>query len=158
MYIKIISVGKIKTEYWTKAIKDYVSRTSVFCKIQEEIINDLKEPNNLTDALIKQIKKSESEAILKKIKPEEFVICLAIEGKSFDSVQLAELIKNNQNISKPIVFVIGGSHGLDEIIYNRANVLLSISKMTFAHNLAKVILVEQIYRAFNILHNTKYHK
>ncbi|MCV3753808.1 23S rRNA (pseudouridine(1915)-N(3))-methyltransferase RlmH [Ureaplasma zalophigenitalium] len=158
MYIKIISVGKIKTEYWSKAIKDYIGRTSVFCKVQEEVVNDLKEPNNLNDSLIKQIKKNESEAILKKIKPEEFVVCLAIEGKSFDSVQLAELIKNNQNISKSMVFVIGGSHGLDEIVYKRANVLLSMSKMTFAHNLAKVILVEQIYRAFNILNNTKYHK
>ncbi|MCV3743770.1 23S rRNA (pseudouridine(1915)-N(3))-methyltransferase RlmH [Ureaplasma sp. ES3154-GEN] len=158
MYIKIITIGKIKTDFWNQAIKEYATRLSRFVKVDDEILNDQREPKNLTPALIEQIKKTECEGILKKIKPEDFVICLAIEGKQLTSEQLADFIAVKQNLSRPLVFIIGGSHGVSDAIYKRADFLLSMSKMTFAHNLAKVILYEQIYRAFSIINNTKYHK
>lgn len=159
MNIKLISVGKIKQDYFKKAIDDYVQRINKFFKFIDIAVDDEPEPNNISQKSIDLIKQKESFRILKHINANDFVVGLIIEGKSLDSIQLANQINDVLNSSySSICFIIGGSNGLHQTIYDRCNLQLSMSKMTFAHNLAKVILLEQIYRSLNIIKKTKYHK
>lgn len=143
--IQILCVGKIKENYLNELINDYAKRISRYHKIE---IIEVKDSN------------IEQEAILlsKYIKPNDFVIAMALEGKMYDSVEMAKLIDNIFNSYGTIDFVIGGSYGLADDIKKRANLLVSMSKMTFPHGLFRGILLEQIYRTFKINNNETYHK
>ena len=147
--IKIICVGKIKEEFYREAIKEYVKRLSKYTKLD---IIELNDENN------GDILKKESESILKNINDKDYVITLEIDGKELSSIELSKKIEETLIINSNIVFVIGGSLGLDNSIKERSNYKLSFSKLTFPHQLFRVILLEQIYRSFKIINNESYHK
>ena len=159
MKITIITVGKIKEKYFTDAIAEYSKRLSRYCKLEIIQVADEKTPDGASEALETQIKDKEGERILSNIKDGSYVVALAIEGNMLDSEELAEKIEKwgVSGVSQ-IVFVIGGSLGLSRAVLNRADYKLSFSRMTFPHQLMRVILAEQLYRAMNILDGGKYHK
>ena len=158
MKISIICVGKIKEKYFTMAIDEYSKRLSKYIKLNIIELLDEKAPENLSKAEEEAIKQKEGEKILKNIK-DEYVIALCIDGKELDSVELANFIQNTRTRGiSHITFVIGGSLGLHKNVINRADFKLSFSKMTFPHQLMRVILLEQIYRSERILKNEPYHK
>ena len=159
MRITIICVGKIKEKYLNDAIQEYSKRLSKYCKLEVIEVSDEKTIENASDAVNKQIKDREGERILKYIKEDAYVITLEILGKMITSPELAEKIENLgiRGISN-ITFVIGGSLGLSDNVSKRADYKLSFSKMTFPHQLMRVILLEQIYRAYRINNNEPYHK
>jgi 23S rRNA (pseudouridine1915-N3)-methyltransferase len=152
MRIKVIGVGKLKEKYLKDAVAEYTKRLSSFGKISSVEVSDERDEN---PAALKK----EGDAILKQIRDGEYVIVLAIEGKEFDSVEFSEMLDSLgvRGISD-IVFVIGGSNGIHDEVLDRADLLLSFSRMTFPHQLMRVILMEQIYRAFKISRGEKYHK
>ena len=159
MKITVIAVGKIKEKYFTLAIDEYAKRLTRYCKLEIIELQDEKTPDNSSDATNLQIKAKEGDKILASIKEDAFVVALAIEGKMLDSVELSDKIGNlGVNGTSHIVFVIGGSLGLDNRVMNRADYKLSFSKMTFPHQMMRVILLEQIYRAYRIMGNEQYHK
>ncbi len=159
MKITIISVGKIKEKFFTDAINEYAKRLSKFCKLIEEIIPDERADENFSQSEIEQVKIKEGIKIFNKIPKNSYVFVLDVKGKQLSSEELAEKI-NTLGIDgiSDITFVIGGSNGLSQDILNIANFKLSFSKMTFPHQLFKVILLEQIYRAFKINAGETYHK
>ncbi|MFO7968836.1 MAG: 23S rRNA (pseudouridine(1915)-N(3))-methyltransferase RlmH [Bacillota bacterium] len=158
MKIKLITVGKIKENYLKEAINEYTKRLSRYTNLEEIEISDERAPENLSLKEIEIIKDKEGNKIINKLN-NEFIIALDIKGKQFDSIKLAQKIReifsyNNSNI----VFIIGGSLGLSKAVLTKANLKLSFSKLTFPHQLMKVILLEQIYRSFRIINNEPYHK
>ena len=159
MKITLITVGKIKEKYFTDAIAEYAKRISRYCKLEIAEVADEKTPDGASEALENQIKEKEGERILAKVPEGAYVIALAIEGKQLNSQELAEKMEKwNVNGVSHLVFIIGGSLGLTPKILNRADFELSFSKMTFPHQLMRVILLEQIYRIFRIRNNEPYHK
>lgn len=148
--MKVICVGKIKESFFKDAILEYSKRISKYTKL--EIIEVLDEP------LEKTALKKEGERILSKIKDSDYVITLEIEGNSLSSLDFARKIENNFNSNKNLTFVIGGSYGLSDLVKQRSNYRLSFSKFTFPHQLFRVLLLEQIYRAYKINNNENYHK
>ncbi|MDE6182270.1 MAG: 23S rRNA (pseudouridine(1915)-N(3))-methyltransferase RlmH [Eubacteriales bacterium] len=158
MKISIICVGKIKEKYFTMAIDEYSKRLSKYIKLNIIEVSDEKAPDNISKAEEEIIKQKEAERILKNIK-DEYVVALCIDGAEFDSVSFSEFIQGNLNKGvSHISFIIGGSLGLYKSVLERANFKISFSKMTFPHQLMRVILLEQIYRAERILKNEPYHK
>ncbi len=159
MKITIISVGKIKEKFFTDAIKEYTKRLSKYCKLSEDIISDERADESFSQMEIEQVKTKEGTKILNKIKTNTYVFVLDINGKQLSSDELAQKI-NTLGIegNSDLTFVIGGSNGLSDEVLNRADFKLSFSKMTFPHQLFKVILLEQIYRAFKINSGEAYHK
>lgn len=149
--ITIITVGKIKEKYIKEGINDYLKRISKYTKI--ELIELEDESFDKTKTL-----KIESEKILKKINPKSYIITLEIDGKESSSIELANLIEKTTSINSNITFIIGGSYGLDDSIKNISNYKLSFSKMTFPHQLFRLIFLEQIYRSYKIINNEEYHK
>ncbi len=147
--IKIICVGKIKENYLKDAIGEYTKRLTKYIKLEVIEVNDFAS----FDA-----KEKEADLILKHISRDDYVITLEIEGKQVTSEELSKIIDNQMINSKNIVFVIGGSYGLSNRVKNISNYALSFSKLTFPHQLFRVILLEQIYRSFKILNNETYHK
>jgi 23S rRNA (pseudouridine1915-N3)-methyltransferase len=159
MKITIIAVGKIKEKYFTGAIEEYAKRLSRYCKLELVEVADEKTPDGASEALELQIKEKEGERILQKIPDNAFVAALAIEGKMLDSEELADQMERwNVGGISHMVFVIGGSLGLAPSVLKRADYKLSFSKMTFPHQLMRVILLEQIYRSFRIRNHEPYHK
>ena len=148
--IKIICVGKIKEKYLTLAIDEYLKRLSKYVKID---IVEIKDEANSEVAL-----KIEGEKILSKIRNEDYVITLDIDGENISSLEFASKIDKIFNNNSKLVFVIGGSYGLADEVKKRSNYSLSFSKMTFPHQLFRVIVLEQIYRAYKINNNESYHK
>ena len=159
MKITVIGIGKIKEKYFTDAIKEYAKRLSRYCKLEIVEVADEKTPDGASETLNAQIKEKEGVRILQKIPESAYVVALAIDGKMLDSEELAAQMErwNVGGISQ-IVFVIGGSLGLAPAVLQRADYKLSFSKMTFPHQLMRVILLEQIYRSFRIRNNEPYHK
>lgn len=159
MNIKMIAIGKLKEDYLKAAVAEYSKRLSRFAKLT---IIELPESRLADKASAKEedkVKEVEAAAILGKIDSGEYVICLSPEGKQMDSPAFAGLIQEKALYGvSSITFVIGGSLGLGSEILDRADLKLSFSKMTFPHQLFRVILLEQIYRAFKINHNETYHK
>lgn len=143
--IKIICVGKVKEKYLQEAISDYMKRISKYHKVDIIILED----SNMAEEKIR---------ILKHIDSKDYVITLDIEGKELSSLELADKLDKTFITNSSICFVIGGSYGLDREVKKRANFSLSFSKLTFPHQLFRVILLEQIYRSFKILNNETYHK
>ena len=159
MNISIITVGKLKEKYLKQGIAEYTKRLSAYAKVEEIELADEKAPENLSENDMLIVKQKEGERILAKIAPDTYVIALAIEGSMKSSEQLAANLDRLATYGKSkIAFVIGGSLGLSDDVMKRANETLSFSKMTFPHQLMKLILVEQIYRAFRINRNEPYHK
>lgn len=159
MRINLITVGKIKEAYLRDAIAEYAKRLSSYCRLNVLEVADEKTPDGASEALCRQIKDREGERILGKIGSGSYVIVLAIQGEMLSSEGLAAQLNQLmvRGISE-ITFVIGGSLGLSERVMQRANYSLSFSKMTFPHQLMRVILLEQIYRSFRINANEPYHK
>ena len=159
MKITLITVGKIKERFFEEAIGEYSKRLSRYCKLDIIQVADEKTPDGAGEALERQIKEKEGQRILSNIKEGAYVIALAIEGKMLSSEALAAKIqKLGVDGVSQIVFVIGGSLGLSMEVMKRADYALSFSPMTFPHQLMRVILLEQVYRAFKINNNEEYHK
>jgi 23S rRNA (pseudouridine1915-N3)-methyltransferase len=159
MEIHILTVGKIKEKYLSDGIAEYAKRLSRYCKLRFTQVADEKTPDKASEALNRQIKETEGERILKNIREQDYVIALAFDGKMPDSVELARKLERLGIEGKSsLVFVIGGSLGLSDAVLARANEKLSFSKMTFPHQLMQMILLEQIYRSYRIIHNEPYHK
>jgi 23S rRNA (pseudouridine1915-N3)-methyltransferase len=157
--IAIISVGKLKEKYLKMGIEEYTKRLGSYAKIDLVEVADEKAPENLSDADMEIVKKKEGERILAKIGTDVYVIVLAIEGKMKTSEQLATDIQSLMTYGRSkVAFVIGGSLGLHEDVMKRADEKLSFSKMTLPHQLMKLVLVEQVYRAFRIIKGEPYHK
>ena len=158
--INIICIGKIKEKYFTDAIAEYAKRLGAFCKFQiTELAEERIKSNTPNAAQIDEVLAAEGKRILQKISPSDFVAAMCIEGKLLSSEELAKTVSNVAVIGKSTVdFVIGGSYGLSDEVKRRADLRLSMSRMTFPHQMARVILSEQIYRAFEIASNGKYHK
>ncbi|OQM44474.1 23S rRNA (pseudouridine(1915)-N(3))-methyltransferase RlmH [Anoxybacillus sp. UARK-01] len=159
MNIMVLSVGKLKEKYLKQGIEEYVKRLSGYVKMEIIEVADEKAPENLSDQEMKQIKEKEGERILAKISDDMHVIALAIDGKMKSSEEFAiHLDKLATYGTSKVAFVIGGSLGLSEKVMKRANESLSFSQMTFPHQLMRLILLEQIYRAFRINRGEPYHK
>ncbi len=159
MRITCITVGKIKERYFTMAVEEYAKRLSRYCKLEIIELADEKTPDHASELMEEQIKQKEGERILRAVKEDSYVIALAIEGKQLDSVELSEkLSKLSVDGSSHITFIIGGSLGLSGEGLARADYKLSFSKMTFPHQLMRVILLEQIYRSYRIQTGAPYHK
>ena len=150
--IKILCVGKIKEKYFQSAIEEYEKRLSKYTKL--EII----ECRDYSEGSIQEIILKEKNELIKHINEKDYVITLEIDGNQIDSKELANKLDQIYNINSNIVFVIGGSYGLADEIKKRSNYKLSFSKMTFPHQLFRVLLLEQIYRSFKINNNESYHK
>ena len=159
MNIDIICVGSIKEKYYIDAIKEYSKRLISYTDINIIEVDEYKLPNNPSNAQINDGLEKEREIIESKIKDRSYIIALAIEGKQISSEDLSKKI---QDITiegySNITFLIGSSYGMSQRLKNRANLKLSFSKMTFPHQLIRVVLTEQIYRAFKIMRNEPYHK
>jgi len=150
--IKIICVGKIKEKFYREAIEEYKKRLSKYTKLTIIEVEDINLDN---EDLIKQ---KEKELIIKHIEKKDYVITLEIEGKEISSIELSKKIEEIEQINPNITFIIGGSHGLDDELKKTSNFKLSFSKLTFPHQLFRVVLLEQIYRAYKIKNNESYHK
>ncbi len=149
--IKLICVGSIKEKELTSLINEYLKRISKYTKIEIIEVPDY-------DYDLKETLKKEGEQILKNVSPKDFVVTMEIEGKELTSIELSEKIRTTLITNSNIDFVIGGSYGLDESVKSRSNYKLSFSKLTFPHQLFRLILLEQIYRSFKIINNETYHK
>ncbi|MGM0126024.1 ribosomal RNA large subunit methyltransferase H [Enterococcus sp. AZ194] len=159
MHIKIITVGKLKEKYLVQGIAEYTKRLSKYAKIDLIEVPDEKAPENLSQAEMSQVKEKEGERILAKVKEQEFVFVLAINGKQPSSEAFAKQIDDLGIRGKSqLTFIIGGSLGLSDQVMKRSNEQLSFGKMTYPHQLMKLILVEQIYRAYRINKGEPYHK
>ncbi len=160
MDIKIISVGKIKEKFYKQAIEEYLKRMGAYNNI--EIIEVADEPagQNLSEKEIEQVKEKEGEKILSKLKADDYIVSLEILGKQMTSEQFAAFIEEemSEGFGRNLVFIIGGSNGLSKKVSQKANKKLSFSKMTYPHQLMRVILTEQIYRAYRIINGHPYHK
>lgn len=159
MQIDIACVGRIKERYLADAIGEYAKRLSRYCKLSILEVADEKTPDHASEGVERQIRAKEGERIAKHLKSDAFVVALAIDGKMLSSEELASNLAQwgLRGISH-IQFVIGGSIGLDEAVLRRADMKLSFSKMTFPHQLMRVILLEQVYRAYKINAHEPYHK
>ena len=154
----LICVGRLKERYWREAAAEYEKRLTRFGRFETIELPDLPEPVNSSPAIERQIRQKEGEAILAKIHEDDVVIALCIEGKQLDSVQLSQKLGELSASGRRVVFVIGGSLGLSEAVVSRAQMKLSFSPMTFPHQLARVMLLEQVYRAMKIGAGERYHK
>ena len=159
MKITLITVGKIKEKYLKDAIAEYSKRLSRYCKLEIVEVADEKTPDGASELVVSQIKEKEAERMEKYLPDSAYVMALAIEGKKLTSEKLAEKI-DSLGISgtSQLVFLIGGSLGMSDRLLKRADYLLSFSDMTFPHQLMRVILLEQVYRSYRIIHGEPYHK
>jgi len=157
--ISIITVGKLKEKYLKQGIDEYTKRLSSYSKIEIIEVPDEKAPEILSQAEMEQVKQKEGERILSKVAQDAHVIALAIEGKQKSSEELADTLDKLATYGKSkVAFIIGGSLGLSNDVLKRADEKLSFSKMTFPHQLMRLVLVEQVYRAFRINRGEPYHK
>ena len=159
MKIDIICVGKLKEKYLVQAISEYSKRLSRYCKLNIIELSDEKTPDNASEKEELQIKEKEGEKILAQIKDGAYVVALALDGKMISSEELASFMTDRAvRGDSHLVFLIGGSLGLSDTVLARANYKLCFSKMTFPHQLFRVMLLEQVYRAYRINNNEPYHK
>lgn len=158
MNINIICAGKIKEKYFTDAVNEYAKRLSRFVKLNIIEVPDEKIPENASEKEMETVKNKEGERILSKLPPSSFIVTLCIEGKELSSVDLARKIADISMTSSSISFIIGGSLGLSDEVKARSQLRLSFGRMTLPHQLMRVVLAEQLYRAFKINNNESYHK
>lgn len=159
MKITVITVGKIKEKYLKDAIAEYSKRLSKYCKLEIIEVADEKTPDNASEVMEDAIRAKEAERILKYVKEDAYVVTLEIGGKMLSSEELAEKIeKLGVQGTSHIIFIIGGSIGLGKAVLEKSDYALSFSKMTFPHQLMRVILLEQVYRSYRIISGEPYHK
>ena len=159
MQIKILCVGKLKESYFIQAIEEFQKRLSRFVTLEIREIPDEKAPDSLSPAQEQQVMEKEGKRILEKIGPGEHVIPLCIGGKQYDSLAFSSHLQDLMDSGKSrITFVIGGSLGLSPQVIARGNETLSLSRMTLPHRIARLVLLEQLFRAFKIQNNETYHK
>ena len=158
MNIDIITVGKLKEKYLKEAIAEYSKRLSRFVNLNIIELADEKIQENPSEKEKEQVKETEGKAILAKLKQDSYVISLCVEGKQISSEKLSEKLEDIMMTNSTITFIIGGSLGLADSVKAKSDFRLSFSKMTFPHQLMRVILLEQIYRSFKIMRNESYHK
>ncbi len=159
MTLNILAVGKLKENYLKDAQKEYLKRLSRFCKVQVTEIEEEKAPESASPAQEEKVRQKEAERIKKAMNKNTTTIVLALEGQELTSVGFSDQIKGLMLDGKSdVTFIIGGSTGLDPTIIKEADYRLCLSKMTFPHQLARIILLEQVYRAYKILNNETYHK
>lgn len=155
MKITLIAIGKTDNNNMLSLIDDYIKRIGYYNSFEMEVIPDIKNAKNLSENLQKQAEGSE---ILKRITSSEILILLDEKGKTYSSENFSEFLQKKMNSGlKNLVFVIGGPYGFSEEVYDRANAKLSLSSMTFSHQMVRLFFVEQVYRAFTILRNEPYH-
>lgn len=159
LHINIICIGKLKEKYLQDALSEYSKRLSKYCNLNIIELPDEKLPNNLNDSLINQIKQKESNNILSHIEKGSYVLALDLKGKQFSSEEFSKKITDiSLNSFSSITFIIGGTLGLYENVLKNSNELICFSKMTFPHQLIRIFLLEQIFRAFKISNNETYHR
>ena len=159
LHINIICVGKLKEKYLQDALSEYSKRLSKYCNLNIIELPDEKLPNNLNDSLINQIKQKESNNILSHIEKGSYVLALDLKGKQFSSEEFSKKITDiSLNSFSSITFIIGGTLGLYENVLKASDELICFSKMTFPHQLIRIFLLEQIFRAFKISNNETYHR
>ncbi len=155
MNIRLLTIGKTDNKSLQTLIDDYTKRLSFYVKFDLEIIPDIKNVKNLSEA---QQKEKEGELILSKITPTDHLILLDENGKTFSSVGFSDFLQKKMNAgTKTLVFVIGGPYGFSEAVYQKAQGKVSLSEMTFSHQMVRLFVIEQIYRGFTILRNEPYH-
>ena len=155
MNIRILMIGKTDNPNIKTIIEDYSKRLSMYINFSFEIINDIKNPKNLSELLQKE---KEGELILAKLKPGENLILLDENGDNFSSIGFSDFLQKKMNSGiKTLIFVIGGPYGFSDAVYKKANGKIALSKMTFSHQMIRMLIVEQLYRAFTILNNEPYH-
>ena len=155
MKIKLLAIGKTDDKNLSALIQTYQNRLKHYIKFEFEIIPDLKNAKNLSEA---QQKEKEGELLLKKLQPTDQVLLLDDKGKDFTSLEFSKFLQKKMNSGiKTLVFIIGGPYGFSDAVYKKAQGKVSFSKMTFSHQMIRVFVVEQIYRAFTILKNEPYH-
>lgn len=156
--INIVCIGKIKENYLKDAISEYSKRLSKFCNLNIIELSDEKLPNKLNDSIISEIKNKECSKIIQSIKKDSYIMCLDLKGNQFSSEEFSQKLENIAlNFNSSITFVIGGTLGLNQEILSLANEKICFSKMTFPHQLIRVFLLEQLFRAFKISNNETYH-
>ncbi|MBR2786021.1 MAG: 23S rRNA (pseudouridine(1915)-N(3))-methyltransferase RlmH [Clostridia bacterium] len=159
MHINIICVGKIKENFLKDAINEYSKRLTKYCTLTITELPDEKISNNASNKELLIVKEKEAENILNNLRKDSYIICLDLKGKQFTSEEFSQKIENiSLHYNSSITFIIGGSLGISNEILSKANELISFSKMTFPHQLFRVLLLEQIFRAFKISNNEAYHK
>lgn len=156
MKIKLLMIGKTQEKYLIEGFDIYEKRVVHYLPFEKIMIPTLKDNKNMKDAEVKQ---KEGEFILKNLREDDFVVLLDERGKQYDSIEFSSFLQQRMNVAtKSLTFIIGGAFGFSDEVYERANHKLSISKMTFSHQLIRVIFMEQLYRAFSIINNEPYHK
>lgn len=159
MNIQIVAVGKIKEKYLVEGIREYTKRLGPYTKLRVVEVPDEKAPETMSPAEEEQVKDREGERILAQIKPDTYVIALAIDGEAWSSEELSSRLERLATYGRSdIAFVIGGSNGLSSAVLKRADARLSFGRLTYPHQLMRLMLVEQIYRAFKIMRGEPYHK
>jgi len=159
MKITIITVGKLKEKYLKQGVQEYLKRLSTYAKVNVVEVADERAPETMSEAEMLEVKRKEGERIFKNISQETFVITLEINGRMLSSEQLAAKMDELATYGKSkVAFVIGGSLGLSEAVEKRSNLALSFSKMTFPHQVMRLVLLEQVYRVFRINRGEPYHK
>jgi Uncharacterized conserved protein len=155
MKIQLLTVGKTQQDFVQKGMDEFAGRIKHYLPFELEVIPDLKNTRNLSQ---EQIKEKEGELILKNIRSEDYIVLLDEKGKEFTSLQFAQYIeKKMHSVSKRLVFIIGGAYGFSPAVYQAAHEKIALSKMTFSHQIIRVIFIEQLYRALSILNNEPYH-
>lgn len=159
LHIDIICVGKIKENYLKDAIREYKKRLSRYCLLKITELPDAQIPNNLNNSIAQNIKQIESNNILSHIPKDSYVICLDLKGKQYSSEEFSQKVENiSLNFNSRICFIMGGTLGLTDTLLKKANELICFSKMTFPHQLIRVFLLEQLFRAFKISNHEIYHR
>lgn len=159
MNITILCIGKLKERYWLEAVSEYSKRLSRFCSLSIQELKEERLPDNASPAQEQEVIESEGQNLLKHIRQGSYVIALDLRGKAMSSEQLAQIVERlGLSGRSDLTFIIGGSLGLSAALLARADLRLSFGAMTFPHQMMRVILLEQVYRAFKINRNEAYHK
>ena len=156
--INIVCVGKLKEKFFKDAVEEYSKRLSKYCKLNIIELPDEKIPNNAGETIFENIKAKECNNILAHLEKDSYIICLDLKGKEFSSEQFSEKLDSLSMISSSITFVIGGTLGLTKELIKQSNEQICFSKMTFPHQLIRIFLLEQLFRAFKISHGETYHR
>ncbi len=158
MNVKLLCIGKLKERYFLDAEAEYSKRLGRYCDLTLLELPDEKAAESLSASDVLRVKAREGERLLSRVAPEDFLVALCIEGKALTSEAFAARLCERQLAARPLVFAIGGSLGLSDAVLSRADARLSLSAMTFPHRIARLVLLEQLYRGFKILRNEPYHK
>ena len=157
--IKVIAIGDLKEKYLRDACEEYKKRLGAWCRVEEIILKEERLPDNPSPAQIKSALEAEEKKIFEKISPKSYVIAMCVEGKQLSSEELASKLEEITNCGySEIILIIGSSFGMTDGVKSRADFKLSISKLTFPHQLMRPVLFEAVYRSFTILHGKRYHK